>query len=233
MYEAEVTLVGSRAPAMRERRMSWRSVDGVAVPDPVAGLPALDFCNIRAGWGTAGPREYLVSFEALAIWAREVTLLPPGAVTALLLRPGPAGDQVLRRALQLRESLYPVLLGRGTGADWAVISAEATLAGQHQRLVPTDPPALPTADPPAAQAAASAARGRWELVPDDDPDLVIAAIAVEAADLLVSRPAGAVSACPGEGCGWLFSDPRGRRRWCSMAVCGNRAKARRFAARHG
>ncbi|MGE5829869.1 MAG: CGNR zinc finger domain-containing protein [Micromonosporaceae bacterium] len=41
-----------------------------------------------------------------------------------------------------------------------------------------------------------------------------------------------MSACPGEICGWLFADPRGRRRWCSMAWCGNRAKARRYARRH-
>jgi predicted RNA-binding Zn ribbon-like protein len=38
-----------------------------------------------------------------------------------------------------------------------------------------------------------------------------------------------VRACPGAGCGWLFYDPRGRRRWCVMAVCGNRAKAARHA----
>jgi predicted RNA-binding Zn ribbon-like protein len=36
-----------------------------------------------------------------------------------------------------------------------------------------------------------------------------------------------VRACPGAGCGWLFLDPRGQRRWCVMSLCGNRAKARR------
>jgi predicted RNA-binding Zn ribbon-like protein len=38
-----------------------------------------------------------------------------------------------------------------------------------------------------------------------------------------------VHTCPS--CGWLFLDPRGRRRWCSMATCGNRAKVRAHAAR--
>jgi hypothetical protein len=52
-------------------------------------------------------------------------------------------------------------------------------------------------------------------------------IAGAAEDLLTGPLAGTVSACPGEGCGWLFSDPRARRRWCTMAICGNRAKARR------
>ncbi|HEX9231378.1 MAG TPA: CGNR zinc finger domain-containing protein [Jatrophihabitantaceae bacterium] len=30
----------------------------------------------------------------------------------------------------------------------------------------------------------------------------------------------------------MFLDPSGRRRWCEMSVCGNRAKVRRYAQRH-
>ncbi|MBP2178948.1 CGNR zinc finger domain-containing protein [Amycolatopsis magusensis] len=39
--------------------------------------------------------------------------------------------------------------------------------------------------------------------------------------------------CPGDNCYWAFwdSSPRGARRWCSMRVCGNRAKARTYATR--
>jgi predicted RNA-binding Zn ribbon-like protein len=33
--------------------------------------------------------------------------------------------------------------------------------------------------------------------------------------------------CPGNNCGWLFLDGSGRRQWCSMEVCGSRAKMRR------
>jgi predicted RNA-binding Zn ribbon-like protein len=42
-----------------------------------------------------------------------------------------------------------------------------------------------------------------------------------------------LKACPEEGCGWLFYDHSRNRSstWCSMAVCGNRAKARAFRAR--
>jgi predicted RNA-binding Zn ribbon-like protein len=42
-----------------------------------------------------------------------------------------------------------------------------------------------------------------------------------------------LKACPEESCGWVFYD-RSRNRsstWCSMAVCGNRAKARAFRER--
>jgi predicted RNA-binding Zn ribbon-like protein len=38
-----------------------------------------------------------------------------------------------------------------------------------------------------------------------------------------------VRRCANPECGWLFLDDSraGKRRWCSMSSCGNRAKARR------
>ena len=53
-----------------------------------------------------------------------------------------------------------------------------------------------------------------------------------AEDLLADPDRPTVRACPGEDCGWLFLDTRGRRRWCDMASCGNRAKVRAHAQRH-
>jgi predicted RNA-binding Zn ribbon-like protein len=46
------------------------------------------------------------------------------------------------------------------------------------------------------------------------------------AQLLVNADFRHVKACEGQGCTLMFLDTtRGRmRRWCSMAVCGNRAK---------
>ena len=40
--------------------------------------------------------------------------------------------------------------------------------------------------------------------------------------------------CPGEACGWAFYDHSRNRsgRWCSMSVCGGRAKARAHYQRH-
>ena len=46
---------------------------------------------------------------------------------------------------------------------------------------------------------------------------------------------GHAKACRSETCRWAFVD-RSRnqsRQWCSMSVCGNRAKARAFRERHG
>ncbi len=49
--------------------------------------------------------------------------------------------------------------------------------------------------------------------------------------MFTSGEATRVEACGGHGCGWLFPNRSGRRRWCLMSVCGNRAKVRAFAAR--
>ena len=42
-------------------------------------------------------------------------------------------------------------------------------------------------------------------------------------------PRDKVRRCANPECGWLFLDDSraGKRRWCSMLACGNRAKARR------
>src|SRR6266545_885439 len=53
------------------------------------------------------------------------------------------------------------------------------------------------------------------------------AVVWAAARFLTTPAARAVDACPSHDCGWLFPNPTGRRRWCSMALCGNRAKAGR------
>ncbi|HET8616981.1 MAG TPA: CGNR zinc finger domain-containing protein [Actinomycetales bacterium] len=50
-------------------------------------------------------------------------------------------------------------------------------------------------------------------------------------DLLAETPDG-VRRCASHDCILYFYDPTGRRRWCSMSGCGNRAKARRHHARH-
>ena len=44
---------------------------------------------------------------------------------------------------------------------------------------------------------------------------------------------GRVKICPADDCRWAFYDTsrNGSRHWCSMAVCGNRAKARAHRAR--
>jgi len=181
-------------------------VDGLVIPVALAGHPALDFCNTRAGWGSPAPKEYLVSYPHLAVWARE-----NGLVTAAGSGQ-PSGAAVLARAVAFRDGLYAVLTGAARPADWAAVNTEVRRAASALALRPGAP-------------------ATWCLSGSVGADLPLLAVAWAAAALLTSPAASTVAACPGRGCGWLFADPRGRRRWCSMALCGNRAKARRYAHR--
>lgn len=60
-----------------------------------------------------------------------------------------------------------------------------------------------------------------------------AAIAGSLAHYLADHDVHRLRVCANDGCRWLFVDasPTGRRRWCDMRVCGNRAKVARHRAR--
>jgi predicted RNA-binding Zn ribbon-like protein len=66
----------------------------------------------------------------------------------------------------------------------------------------------------------------------DDPAIALVPIARDVAKL-IATPGAPVRQCAGEGCVRHFYDDSrtGRRRWCEMAICGNRAKASAFTKR--
>jgi len=203
--------------------MPWHLVDGVQLPDQVAGHVALEFCNTRAGWGSPQPKEYLVSDRALVLWAADTGLRPiEDADRARLAtgadRPGPA----VPRALALREALYRCALHTDDPRPWQLVGEAAARAREHAVLLPGGPDRPATWQVPQGPGRQTTARAA---------ERVVDAVALAAEALLTSPLALAVAACPGAGCGWLFADPRHRRRWCTMTVCGNRAKARRHAER--
>jgi predicted RNA-binding Zn ribbon-like protein len=194
-------------------------VSGLVLPVAVGGHRALDFCNTRAGWGTPATKEYLSSYDHLAVWTREAGIFPPREVATL--RRAARDDPVLARealaeAVALREAAYAVLLGSRSGPAFAVVAAQTRAARAAATLRRSPAGVQPMV--------------RWAL-PVDGVRTPVLGIAAELDALLSSPLSGFVAACPGAGCGWLFTDARRRRRWCDMAVCGNRAKARRHAER--
>ncbi|MFI7676495.1 CGNR zinc finger domain-containing protein [Actinophytocola sp. NPDC049390] len=180
---------------------------GRVLPKPIAGHPALELCNTLAGWDDPpdARHEWLRDHEHLAVWVEFTGLLPHC--------PRTAGTEVLAEVRELRAVAYRLLRHRDAAALPA-FAAWADEANAHRRLV----------GEPGGGA-------RFRLPTGDDPRLPVHASALAVADLLADPALATVRACPGDGCGWLFLDPRGRRVWCSMAACGNRSKVRAHAAR--
>jgi CGNR zinc finger protein/putative stress-induced transcription regulator len=179
-----------------------RLFDGVELPAELGGHPALELCNTRAGWGEDEPKEYLASYRHLVSLARALGLVSAAAAAAL---PDDAPD-VHARALRFRDALYATVRTPTAGAAWDAVAAEV----EH------------------AAAAATFTPDGWSFPQTAELPLLVFA---HAAGELIASPHPPIRACPGRRCGWLFLDPRGRRRWCTMATCGNREKARRHAAR--
>jgi predicted RNA-binding Zn ribbon-like protein len=100
---------------------------------------------------------------------------------------------------------------------------------------PPDPGAIATLDRAAAITVAFDATGNASLEParagvDGVLAKLLAIVARAQADGTWPR----LKACPNDTCHWAFYDrSRNRSRtWCAMSVCGNRAKARSYRARH-
>ncbi|MEU0006424.1 CGNR zinc finger domain-containing protein [Streptomyces sp. NPDC006314] len=74
--------------------------------------------------------------------------------------------------------------------------------------------------------------GSAALTPADDGPL-LCKVAAAVAEALVAGTWTRLKACEAETCHWAYYDrsPAGRGRWCSMQVCGARAKMRRYRAK--
>ena len=69
---------------------------------------------------------------------------------------------------------------------------------------------------------------------DDDPTgEALARIVQPLADAIVAGETSRFRICANDGCRWVFEDTSraGRRRWCDMTTCGNRAKVQRFRSK--
>jgi predicted RNA-binding Zn ribbon-like protein len=127
------------------------------------------------------------------------------------------GDDV-KRALALRESLRALTLANnGEPLDGSAIPTLNSIAGEARLLVRFDE------------------RGRTVLVPAGNGAEgalggLLAIVFRSMADGTWSR----LKACRADTCQWAFYDRSKNRSgtWCSMAVCGNRAKARAYRERH-
>jgi predicted RNA-binding Zn ribbon-like protein len=179
----------------------------------LGGRPALDFVNTRRErWRR--DIECLRTVEEVVEWLFRAGLLArrmraPASLLGEARALREAIDEGVRAAVEHRTP-DPGALG--------VVDAWLALAGSRPALVP-DPGGLPVL------AERSVA---------DSPRRALGMVALDAAQMLGTPAERArVRICASDTCSARFYDrsPAGRRRWCSMARCGNREKARRHRER--
>ena len=190
----------------------------------LSGALCLDFANTLSGRMDEAPVERIETHADLIAWAETGRVLAEGR--AEILRAGGAGRRaegstILARAFALRAAIHCAFAAMARGrppVQGAIdrLNPFVLEAARHRRLEP----------------AGGGAAWRWH-GPAETLDQVLWPIALSAADLLTASSPFRIKECPGPHCGWLFLDrsKNGSRRWCEMAVCGNRAKARRFKRR--
>ena len=174
----------------------------------IGGRPALDFVN------TSGAVEGLRSVEEVVVWLVRARLLP---------QPMRAPASVLAEARELREAIdegvrAAVARRPPDRAAVALIDDWLALAGSRPALV-TDQTGRPVlAERPRAES----------------PRRALGMVAYDAARMLgIEAERSRVRICASDTCSVRFYDrsPAAGRRWCSMARCGNQAKARRHRAK--
>jgi predicted RNA-binding Zn ribbon-like protein len=135
--------------------------------------------------------------------------------------PGEAAA-TLDQAIAMRETIYRIfaaIANRQSPKKADLGSLNAMLAEAQSRL--------------RVQAAGAGFTWQWAWEPLA-LDVMLWPIVRSAADLLTSTDLCRVQQCARrQGCGWLFVDASRNqsRRWCSMSMCGSRAKSSRYYQR--
>lgn len=177
---------------------------------------ALDFLNtepIERG----ERKELLVDFERLVAWCEQARFVSSHVARDALARWGTShdGEQTLALAHRLRRDLRRLLeqraTGKASGTSLRSLNACLRLGGTYTQVVST----------------ASGSRfERREQVALSEPMQLLWPIAKAAAELLCDLDLELVRRCDNPQCVLYFRDvsKNHARRWCSMALCGNRMK---------
>jgi predicted RNA-binding Zn ribbon-like protein len=192
----------------------------------IAGDLGLDFVNTLEHHGGPVEENVLTSWADLVHWAIAAGLVTPQAASALraLGAKSPrTSNAVFRRALELRDCLYRILVAllagrRPASDDLALFNGFLAEAQAGVVLQPT-PGGLALGLP----------------VVLERPESLLGPVITAAARLFTSPETLAlVRRCDSETCRQFFID-RSRnhsRRWCDMKLCGNRAKVREHYRQH-
>lgn len=184
----------------------------------IAGHLALDFVNTVAFRpDPARMEDHLHGAEDVRRWANQARLPDRAAINS----DRRVGSAALRHVRAVREQLFAVFHAIASGdpipADTLGRVGNALLECSAKRRLSVDRAQVHWA---------WRANARFT-------DYLLYPVLTAATDLLTSASRGSIRQCEDADCGWLFLDRSNarRRRWCSMADCGNRNKVRNFYRR--
>ncbi|RVD58607.1 hypothetical protein EN828_20330 [Mesorhizobium sp. M2D.F.Ca.ET.185.01.1.1] len=192
----------------------------------VGDAPGLDFLNsIATPLDT--PVDWIDDGEGLLDWLEQARLVPAEALATIRAQALPGElDKVAGQARHLREWFRGFVYAH---KGRALMGADLAELDPLNRLLERDE-SFSRIAPAAGRApfALQTAR-KWRT-----PEALLLPIGEALAKLVCTEDFSHVKACEGPACTLLFADhTRGhRRRWCSMAACGNRAKQAAHRHRH-
>lgn len=186
----------------------------------VADSPGLDFLNSIAT-PVDVPVDWIADGDGLIAWLREAGLVPEDRLDEIVRQAMPGElDRIADQGRDLREWFRSFVRAHGgapLGTD--AIDGLAPL----NRLLERDEAygRVVVRDVHGSRHLAFETARRWR-----SPETLLIPIAEALARVVVEEDFTQIKACEGHNCTLVFADhTRGRaRRWCSMAVCGNRAK---------
>jgi predicted RNA-binding Zn ribbon-like protein len=186
----------------------------------VADALALDFLNSIAT-PVDTPVDWVADGEGFLAWLQQANLVPPDALKRLRSQAMPGEfDSVAAQARSLRE-WFRTFVREHKGRPLA--SADLGELGPLNRLLERDEGfnQIVADKNENANGMTVQSMRRWR-----SPESLLLPIGVALAEFLCEEDFANVKACERPACTLMFADhTRGRaRRWCSMAICGNRAK---------
>jgi predicted RNA-binding Zn ribbon-like protein len=179
---------------------------------------SLDFVNTLGMRGSL-PAESLHDWRSVIEWTGAAKAMPERAASRMhkwFTANKAEAAKVFDQTIGLRETIYRLMHAAAEGT-----MPTADDLREFNRAL---------AEAPARVTLVHAEEGfGWRIGLEPSAAGLLAPVLWSAADILTGPDRARVRECANDQCLWLFLDDskNGTRRWCSMQVCGNRAKAHR------
>lgn len=193
--------------------------------EAIGGLLCLDFVNTLGGNRKSTTFEYLHSYKDLVNWAFDLNLIDNTIKNGLLAKSSKEkekSNEATNYAIIIRETLYRIITAFKDknpvlDEDLTFFNNELQKCNSHKVLVYNQ------------------GSFTWSYTDDTDLDFnrVLWPVIESASYVFSSNNSSRIRECGNDSCGWLFLDQtkNNNRRWCDMAICGNRVKQRNFQSK--